>query len=175
MRAASGSGELRQMNRRQSRRGRVLRGVIITAVASFLVVFAYQYFAPSSRFVPNSAPVSLKLSEPGAGQSIVITNTDILATFATALRSGRSHRLTCECAVAGGFEVSFVDGSALPVQYALGHDEGRLHVNIAKHSFLIPFSAAYEGLKKAGIRMPGVPWDYAEDGIPKWPTNSFLP
>jgi hypothetical protein len=75
--------------------------------------------------------------------------------------------LNCDCAVAGEFELGFANGSALPVTYALGHDEGRLHINIANHSFSIPSAEVYETLKKSGIRMPGVPWDYAENGTPK--------
>ncbi len=163
------------MNRPQRLGGKVIRSVVIAALSLILIAFAYRYMASSRRLVPKSTPVSLKLSEPGVGQSIVITNADILENFAKALRSGRSHRLTCSCAVAGEFEVRFVDGSALPVSYATGHDEGRIHVNIAKRSFSIPFSKANETLKKSGIRMSGVPWDYAEDGIPQWPTNSVPP
>ncbi|HWN94155.1 MAG TPA: hypothetical protein VNT99_03915, partial [Methylomirabilota bacterium] len=126
------------MNQPQTRRARVIRYLVLAVFAGVLLFAAYRYYAASSRHVPNSAPVSVKLIEPGDGQSIIITNANAVATVAKTLRSGHIIRRHCNCAMSGGFEVRFANGQTLAVNYSMGHDEGRFDVGMARHLYSVP-------------------------------------
>jgi hypothetical protein len=171
----SADGELSSVDRSRAQRKAVIRYLPLTALTGILLSAAYWYGAASSRQVPRGAAVSMKLSEPGNGQSILITNADVVATVAKTLRSGHIIHRHCDCAVSGGFEVRFADGQTLPVDYTLGHDEVRFDIGMAKHLYSVPLGEFLRAMKQLGIRVPGLPWDYAEDGIPKWPTNTMSP